>query len=183
VATLDYTRSATATAWGSAAADAPPSFRDQEKPSLSFVDPARVVAPAGSSTTATAGVQDLSGAAKTWTYTAGSVDGITLSPATGSVAVPAGGKAHATFTVSVPAGTSDGSRRIPVTFSAPGLASTQATLTVLVAQPNSWLATVDNTGISPDSDPSKANFDGGGWSYSADRIGRGRCQAGRHGDQ
>src|SRR3954463_1120615 len=35
--TLDYTRSATATAWGSATADAPPSFREQEKPSLSFV--------------------------------------------------------------------------------------------------------------------------------------------------
>lgn len=168
--TLDYTRSATATAWGSAASEAPPSFRDQEKPSLSFVDPARVVTPAGSSIAASAGVQDLSGTAKTWTYTAGSVDGITVSPATGSVAVPAGGKAHAAFTVTVPPGTSDGSRKIPVTFSAPGLASTQAVLTVLVAQPNSWLATVDNTGISPDSDSSAANFDGGGWSYSADAL-------------
>src|SRR3569833_2159216 len=46
--TLDYTRSATATAWGSATADAPPSFREQEKPSLSFVDPARAVTPAWS---------------------------------------------------------------------------------------------------------------------------------------
>ncbi len=168
--TLDYTRSATATAWGSAAADAPPSFREQEKPSLSFVDPARAVTPAGSTSTASVGVQDLSGTARTWTYSAGSVDGITLTPASGSIAVPAGGKAHADLTVTVPAGLADGARRIPVTFSAPGVASTQAVLTVLVAQPNSWLATVNNAGISPDSDSSAANFDGGGWSYSADAL-------------
>jgi hypothetical protein len=168
--TLDYTRSATATSWGSAAADAPPSFREQEKPSLSFVDPARAVTPAGSTSSASVGVQDLSGTARTWTYTAGSVDGVTLTPASGSIAVPAGGKAHADLTVSVPAGLADGARRIPVTFSAPGVASTQAVLTVLVAQPNSWLATVDNAGISPDSDSSAANFDGGGWSYSADAL-------------
>src|SRR3954469_14728199 len=168
--TLDYTRSATATSWGSGAADAPPSFREQEKPSLSFVDPARAVTPAGSTSSASVGVQDLSGTARTWTYSAGSVDGITLTPATGSIAVPAGSKAHADLTVSVPAGLADGVRRIPVTFSAPGVASTQAVLTVLVAQPNSWLATVNNAGISPDSDSSAANFDGGGWSYSANAL-------------
>ncbi|SEC03510.1 alpha-1,2-mannosidase, putative [Amycolatopsis tolypomycina] len=168
--TLDYTRSATPTAWGSAAADAPPSFREQEKPSLSFVDPARAVTPAGSTSKASVGVQDLSGTARTWTYSAGSVDGITLTPAAGSIAVPAAGKARAELTVSVPAGLADGARRIPVTFSSPGLASTQAVLTVLVAQPNSWLATVNNAGISPDANSGAANFDGGGWSYSADAL-------------
>ncbi|MBB4685598.1 GH92 family glycosyl hydrolase [Amycolatopsis jiangsuensis] len=168
--TLDFTRSSEATQWGSAAADVPPSFREQEKPSLSFADPARVVTPAGSTATATVGVQDLSGKATTWSYTGGSADGVTLSPQTGEVAVPASGKAQATVKVTVPAGTSDGPRRIPVTFSAPGLPDTEAVLTVLVAEPNSWLATVDNAGISPDSDPSAGNFDGGGWSYSADAL-------------
>ena len=169
--TLDYTRSATATAWGSAAADAPPSFREQEKPSLSFVDPARAVTPAGSTSQASVGVQDLSGTARTWTYSAGSVDGITLSPASGSIAVPAGGKAkrRPDGDASRP-GLADGARRIPVTFSSPGVASTQAVLTVLVAQPNSWLATVNNAGISPDANSGAANFDGGGWSYSADAL-------------
>ncbi|WP_084743306.1 GH92 family glycosyl hydrolase [Amycolatopsis australiensis] len=168
--TLDFTLSEIPTAWGSAPADAPPSFRDQEKPSLSFVNPARAVVPAGSTSKVSVGVQDLSGTARSWTYTAGSVDGITLTPATGSVAVPAAGKAQADLTVSVPAGLADGARRIPVTFSAPGVASSQAVLTVLVAQPNSWLATVNNAGISPDSKPAAANFDGGGWSYSADAL-------------
>ncbi|MFD9890634.1 GH92 family glycosyl hydrolase [Amycolatopsis sp. NPDC059027] len=167
---LDFALSATPTAWGSATADAPPSFRDQEKPSLSFVDPARVVTPAGTTAKASVGVQDLSGTARKWTWTASSVDGVTVSPASGSVDVPAAGKARADITVSVPAGTSDGARRIPVTFSSPGLANTQATLTVLVAQPGSWLATVNNAGISPDAKPEAANFDGGGWSYSADAL-------------
>lgn len=80
-------------------------------------------------------------------------------------------------------GLADGARRIPVTFSAPGVASTQAVLTVLVAQPNSWLATVDNAGISPDSDSSAANFDGGGWSYSADALAAALRHPGWHGDQ
>nr|WP_185839873.1 GH92 family glycosyl hydrolase [Amycolatopsis balhimycina] len=168
--TLDYTLSAAPTAWGSAPADAPPSFRDQEKPSLSFVNPARAVTPSGSTSKVSVGVQDLSGTARTWTYSAGSADGITLAPATGGIAVPAAGKAQVELTVSVPAGLADGPRRIPVTFSAPGVASSQAVLTVLVAQPNSWPATVNNAGISPDSKPTAANFDGGGWSYSADAL-------------
>ncbi len=175
---LDFTRSTTATAWGSAPADAPPSFREQEKPSLSFVDPARAVVPAGTTSTASVGVQDLSGAARTWTYSAGSADGITLTPATGSVQVPAAGKGHADVTVSVPAGTSDGPRRIPVTFSSPGLADVQAVLTVLVAKPNSWLATVNNTGLSPDSNSAAGNFDGGGWSYSADALAKAGAKPG-----
>ncbi|WP_410642118.1 GH92 family glycosyl hydrolase [Amycolatopsis sp. lyj-346] len=168
--TLDFARSATPTAWSSAPADAPPSFRDQEKPSLSFVDPARAVTPAGATSKVSVGVQDLSGTARSWAYSAGSVDGITLTPAAGSIAVPAAGKAQAELTVSVPTGLADGARRIPVTFSAPGVASSQAVLTVLVAQPNSWLATVNNAGVSPDAKPEAANFDGGGWSYSADAL-------------
>ncbi|GAA3542076.1 GH92 family glycosyl hydrolase [Amycolatopsis ultiminotia] len=168
--TLDFTRSDTATQWGAAAADAPPSFRDQEKTSVSFVDPTRVVTPAGSTATATVGAQDLSGKAKTWTYQAGSVDGITTSPSSGKVEVPAAGKANAKITVTVPKGTADGARRIPITLSSPGEADSQVVLTVLVAEPNSWLAAVNNAGISPDSDSSKGNFDGGGWSYSADAL-------------
>jgi predicted alpha-1,2-mannosidase len=61
---LDYTLSGTPdTAWGSAPWSAPPSFRDGETASLSFVDPPRVVAPAGESADAAIGVRDLSGAA------------------------------------------------------------------------------------------------------------------------
>jgi putative alpha-1,2-mannosidase len=50
---LDYTLFGTPdTTWGSAPSDAPPSFRDGETASLSFVDPPRVVVPVGASDTA-----------------------------------------------------------------------------------------------------------------------------------
>ncbi|WP_158880396.1 GH92 family glycosyl hydrolase [Amycolatopsis anabasis] len=169
--TLDYTLSATPDpAWGSAPADAPPSFREGEKPSLSFTDPARVVIPAGGSGKASVGVQDLSGTARAWRWNAAGVDGITLTPASGELAVPSGGKARAEVAVAVPPGTAEGSHRIPVTFTSPGQQAIQAVLTVLVAEPGSWLSVVNNTGISPDAKPAAANFDGVGWSYSADAL-------------
>ena len=44
------------------------------------------------------------------------------------------------------------------------------TLTVLVARPGSLLRAFDNKGVSDDSNPNAANFDGGGWSYSAEAL-------------
>ncbi|GAA1984064.1 GH92 family glycosyl hydrolase [Amycolatopsis minnesotensis] len=169
--TLDYTLSSTPdTKWGSAPSDAPPSFREGETSSLSFVDPARVVTPAGSSAKASVGVQDLSGTARTWKYSTSTVDGITVAPSAGQIEVAAGSKARAEVTVTVPAGTKEGSHQIPVTFTAAGQPATTAVLTVLVAEPGSWLAAVNNAGISPDAKPAAANFDGGGWSYSAEAL-------------
>jgi hypothetical protein len=51
-------------------------------------------------------------------------------------------------------------------------------LTVLVAQPGSWQAAVDNAGISADDKPSAANFDGLGWSYSANALATAGAPAG-----
>jgi hypothetical protein len=44
------------------------------------------------------------------------------------------------------------------------------TLSALIAQPGSLLALFNNTGISDDSNPEAANFDGGGFSYSAQQL-------------
>ena len=46
----------------------------------------------------------------------------------------------------------------------------QAVLTVLVAAPGSWAVAVNNDGISQDGKPSAADFDGFGWSYSAEVL-------------
>src|SRR5205823_1108571 len=91
---------------------------------------------------------------------------------------PAGAKASAPVTVNVAAGTAEGSHQVPVTFTSSGVASTQATIGVLVAQPGSWLATVNNAGISPDSKPSAANFDANGWSYSSNALAAAGVQPG-----
>lgn len=169
-ATLDFALSPTPTTWGSAPADAPPSFGDGEKPAVSFVDPAQVITPAGSTATATVGLQDLTGVARDWTWTATGVDGITVTPGSGKVSVGAAGKATAQITVTVPPGTTEGRRRIPVTFSSPGVATTPAVLTVLVAQRGSWLIAVNNDGISADGRSTSADFDDFGWSYSTEAL-------------
>lgn len=169
--TLDFSLSSTPdTSWGTAPSDAPPSFRDGETPALSFVDPARVVVPSGSSGSVAVGAQDLSGTARTWHWTAAPPAGITVTPSSGDIQVPAGGKAQTNATVSVAQGTADGSYQVPITLSAPGEPSVSGTLSLLVAQPGSWLATVNNAGISPDAQPASANFDGVGFSYSADAL-------------
>lgn len=171
--TLDFTLSGTPdTSWGAAPGDAPPSFRDGEKASLPFADPARAMIPPGSSGSVAIGVQDLSGTTRTWHWSVVPPPaGVTVTPSSGDLTVPAGTTARANVTVSVAAGMAEGSYRVPVTLTSPGQPSTQATIGLLVARPGSWLATVNNVGISPDSDPSSASFDNVGYSYSSDALG------------
>ncbi|WP_222426641.1 GH92 family glycosyl hydrolase [Amycolatopsis rhizosphaerae] len=168
---LDFSLSSTPDQnWGAAPADAPPSFRDGETPALSFVDPSRVLVPGGAQGSASIGLQDLSGTTRTWHWTVSPPSGITVSPASGDLTVPGGTKVSSPVTVGVATGTAEGSYRVPVTLTADGQPSLTATLGVLVAQPGSWLATVNNAGISTDAKPSAANFDGVGYSYSADAL-------------
>ncbi|SFI96477.1 alpha-1,2-mannosidase, putative [Amycolatopsis sacchari] len=177
--TLDFTLSTTPdTSWGSAPSDAPPSFRDGEPAAVSYVDPARLVVPNGSSGTTAVGAQDLTGTARTWHWTANPPAGITVTPSSGDIAVPAGGKAQVNVTVNIGDSTAEGSYQVPVTLSAAGQPSLSSTLGVLVTQPGSWLAAVNNAGISPDSKPAAANFDGVGFSYSADALAAAGAKAG-----
>jgi predicted alpha-1,2-mannosidase len=168
--TLDFTMSSTAGTWGTAAADTPPSFRDGEQTALSYVTPSRLVIGAGSSDKATIGAQDLTGNGVKVSWTARPPSGITVTPSSGTVTVPAGGKAGTDVTVSVAAGTANANYHIPIALSGPSGALTATSLTVLVAQPGSLQAAFDNTGVSPDTDTSVANFDGDGFSYSADAL-------------
>jgi hypothetical protein len=61
--------------------------------------------------------------------------------------------------------------KVAVSFTAPdGSALQSAVIQVLVAEPGSLRATFNNVGISPDSSMSIANFDGFGFSYSANAL-------------
>ncbi|WP_225978576.1 GH92 family glycosyl hydrolase [Gandjariella thermophila] len=169
--TLDYTLSATPdTTWGSAAADAPPSFADGAINALGYVDPARVVAPAGGSATATIGAQDFSGQGGTVHWTAQPPAGLTVTPSSGDIPVPAGGKAGQPVTVAVAAGTAEATYRIPITYTQDSGAVPGTTLAVLVAQPGSLRAALNNVGTSPDNDQSVANLDSDGYSFSRDAL-------------
>jgi putative alpha-1,2-mannosidase len=169
--TLNFTMSATPDkTWGTAASDAPPSFRDGEQTALPFIDPNRLVIGPGGSDTAQIGAQDLSGNGLTATWTATPPAGITLSATSGSVDVPAGQKAGSSVQVSVASDTPNGTYHIPVTVNGPDGPLSASSLTVAVAQPGSIQAAFDDTADSPDSDTSVADFDGDGFAYSADAL-------------
>nr|WP_238412393.1 GH92 family glycosyl hydrolase [Saccharothrix deserti] len=160
--TLEFGLSGTPTAWGTGPADAPPSFRDGEVGQQAFVEPGRLVLPAGGSGTVTIGAQDFSGNGGKVSWTAQPPAGITLTPTSGEVTIPAGEKAGVPVAIAVAAGAAEQTHRVPVTFSN----GRRSTISVLVAEPGSLRAAFDNVGTSPDDNQASGNFDGGGWSYS-----------------
>lgn len=165
--TVEFALSGTPdTTWGTGPADAPPSFREGEIGQQVFVEPGRLVLPAGGSGTATVGAQDFSGNGTKVSWTAQPPPGLTVTPASGEVTVAAGAKAGQQVVIAVAAGTAERTYRIPIAFSS----GQSATIAVLVAEPGSLRAAFNNVGVSPDDNPAAGNFDGGGWSYSRDAL-------------
>ncbi|WP_082404552.1 GH92 family glycosyl hydrolase [Saccharothrix sp. NRRL B-16348] len=164
--TVEFGLSATPTAWGTGPADAPPSFRDGEVGQQAYVEPGRLVLPAGGSGTVTIGAQDFSGDGGKVSWTAQPPAGITLTPTSGQVTIPPGEKAGVEVTVAVAADAPEQTLRVPLTFST----GQRSTISVLVAEPGSLRAAFDNVGTSPDDDQAIGNFDGGGWSYSREAL-------------
>jgi predicted alpha-1,2-mannosidase len=170
-ATMDWTLGTARSAWGTAPQDAPPSYGPV------FADTATVTTPGGQlvlqpgqSGTATLTVRSVTSAAQTVTFTASAPQGVTVSPSTGSLSVPANGSASATVTIT--AGQTDGS--FPVAFdlttSAPGERILPVPFTVVVARPGDLAPFYNVTGISDDAAPTAANYDGGGASYSEQAL-------------
>ncbi|MFJ7077479.1 GH92 family glycosyl hydrolase [Streptomyces sp. NPDC098781] len=162
---LDYTLSGTpAAAWG--AAEAPPSFRAGEQPYQIGVGPTTAtVAPGGS---AEVGIRALSmsgGAGPEVRFRVGTPDGITATPAEGTVT-----DGSQEITLSTAAGTPQGFYDVPVTVTS-GDSSYVQPVSLTVAAPGTLLAAYDNTGISDDAgDHDEADYDGGGWSYSRQAL-------------
>jgi hypothetical protein len=141
-------------------------------PYRTAVDPGHLaVQPGGPAVGASVTAQSVAGGAGTVTWQANPPAGITVTPASGSIAVPATGPASAPFSVSVAAGVAPGFYAVPVTLKAPdGSALPSATLSLTVAQPGTMLWYYNNTGVSDDAAPTGADLDGGGWSYSAQAL-------------
>ena len=170
--TLDFKLGTTAnTSWGSAAKDAPPSWRTGEIPFQTSTDTSRVVvAPGTISAPIALQAHRLSGTAQDVTYTINAPAGLTATPTTGTFHVDKVGSASVTITAA--ASTPDG--RYPVTVSmkaADGTALPQVGFTVVVGQPNSFFVLREGVGISDDNgDHTEADYDGGGVSYSRQAL-------------
>ncbi|MGH3157729.1 MAG: NEW3 domain-containing protein, partial [Streptosporangiaceae bacterium] len=99
--------------------------------------------------------------------------GITVTPASSTVKVPANGNATAALTVTVAAATAGGTYTVPVALTATERGKayplSPIDLTVNVTY-SSLSAAADNTGIANESDPTSANFDGSGYSYSQQQL-------------
>jgi predicted alpha-1,2-mannosidase len=166
-ATLSWTLGTQPTSWGSAPQDAPPSYGPVFADTGSLSSSSVVLQP-GASSSVTLSVQSTSSTAQTVKWTANVPAGVTVSPTSGSFSVPANGTAGTP--VSVTAGSADGA--YPVTFN---LTSTVGSilpvpLSVVVDTPGD-LTPFDNVNaISDDSNPSAADYDGDGFSYSAQAL-------------
>ncbi|SDM68800.1 GH92 family glycosyl hydrolase [Actinacidiphila guanduensis] len=170
--TLDYTLGATAdTRWGSAAKDAPPSFRDGEAPFFAAASPASVKIEPGSSATTSLKLSTIADKKTKVSWSADAPAGITLSPSHGTVTVPKDGAATAKLDVDVAAGTKSGVYSVPLTLTADhGTKVPTVWLSVTVGVNGSVTWYVNSNGISYDDDNPTANFDGGGWSYSGKAL-------------
>ncbi|MGW4735393.1 GH92 family glycosyl hydrolase [Streptomyces shenzhenensis] len=173
---LDYTLSGTPNrAWGTG--QAPPSFREGEQPYQIGVGPtAATVAPGGS---AQVGIRALSlsgGSGPEVRFRVETPDGITATPAEGTVT--AGSQE---ITLATGPDTPQGFATVKVTVTA-GDTSYAQPVSLTVAAPGTLLAAYDNTGVSDDEgDHDEADYDGGGWSYSRQALAAAGLTPGGHG--
>ncbi|MFC8094370.1 GH92 family glycosyl hydrolase [Streptomyces sp. NPDC057301] len=162
---LDYALSGTPDpAWGASAA--PPSFREGEQPHQIGVGPTTAtVAPGG---TAKVGIRALSmggGEGPEVRYRVDVPDGITATPAEGTVV-----DGSQEITLSTAEGVAQGFYDVDVTVTSVDTSYVQP-VSLTVAAPGTLLAAYNNTGVSDDAGAhDEADFDGGGWSYSRQAL-------------
>ncbi|WP_080044901.1 GH92 family glycosyl hydrolase [[Actinomadura] parvosata] len=160
---LDYTLGPEPdTAFG--ATDPPPSFQAGMQPYLVSLAPGAAPVEPGGTVTTTLTVQAV-GAGGTLTWTADPPAGVTVTPASGTVNVPANGQATAELTVTAAADLATGFTTVPVE-----VAGTSAAVKLNVARRGTIEWHQNNAGIGDDDEAGLANFDGVGWSYSAQAL-------------
>jgi hypothetical protein len=184
-ATLGFDLSSSADpSWASSAAAAPPSDPTGERQVLTSAGSASglILAP-GESGGASFEVANFTGhaLAVAWTASVGAgvspsggsvpATGVTVSPASGSLSVPAGSTATATATVTVGGGSSDGS--YPVTFSAvtgSGATLAGSALNVDAAGIGEVWPYYTNIGVSSDGVSVSSGYNGSGYTYSGNAL-------------
>jgi predicted alpha-1,2-mannosidase len=171
-ARLDWTLGTTPTSWGSAAADAPPSYTAGLRPAVGYLSDQSVTIAPDSSSTVQVGAQNATANDQRVQVdvSASAGSGVSVSPSSGTMSVPANGRSTLPVTVSASASAPLGFSWVTATLTMSGGATQTVKLQVLVAYPGSLLAAFNNAGISNDSDVGQANFDGGGASYSAKAL-------------
>jgi hypothetical protein len=100
-----------------------------------------------------------------WTATAPSG---TVSPSSGTLSLPADGAAQTPVTIT--GGTTDGTYQVMFKFKSGSGPIQPVSTSVIVARPGDLAPFFDDAGVSDDASPAAANFDGLGYSYSAQAL-------------
>jgi predicted alpha-1,2-mannosidase len=166
-ATLDWTLGTSPTSWGSAPQDAPASYGPVFADSAS-VSPSTLYIQPGQSGTATLSVASSTGSAQSVSWTATASSGITVSPPSGTLSVGASGTATASLNVT--AGSTEGDYTVTVDLTSSAGKIIPVQLAVVVDKPGDLSPYYNVTGISNDGDGGTANYDGDGFSYSAQAL-------------
>ena len=156
------------TSWASLPTDAPPSDTTGEASVVAATSPGSglILAPgAGGNSKLVA--SNLTGSATTLTWSE-SGDGVTVSPSSGTLNIPAHGSANVALAVT--AGQTEGSYPVTFTMSSGGKTLLPSTLNVDVATPGELWPYYTNIGVSTDGGSSAADYDGDGYSYSANAL-------------
>jgi predicted alpha-1,2-mannosidase len=167
-ASLNYDLGTAPSSWGAAAADAPPSYADGLKPVVPFMSEQNVTIAPGSNDTVQVGARNATAndQSASVSVSAATGSGLTVTPASGTLSVPANGQGTLPIKIAADPSAPLGFSYVTATVTTSDGTTQTVKVAVLVAQAGSLLAATDNAGISDDSNVGAANFDGGGASYS-----------------
>jgi predicted alpha-1,2-mannosidase len=170
--TLDFAMgSSPNTGWGSGAADAPPSYGVEETAAIGFVSGSSPIVLAPSATAdAGIGVQSTrADVSQSISWQIGADGGAGVAQSSGQIALVPGGRGASPITVTAPA--SEGTYPVTVQLTSSLDAAVPAlVLPVIVAKPGTLWPYFNNAGISDDAHTGAGNFDGVGFSYSAQAL-------------
>ena len=170
-ATLDWTLSPTATSWGSAPQDAPPSATAGIAATVGYLASQTATVAPGTSSTLTVGANNATSQPQRVTVSIAAPSGVTITPSSATIEVPPSGTGTTKLTVTAAADATQNFYSAPITLTTQSTGGTQSlNQTILVAAPGSLLSTFNSAGIADDSNPSLADIDGDGNSYSAQAL-------------
>ncbi|WP_424529486.1 GH92 family glycosyl hydrolase [Sphaerisporangium viridialbum] len=172
---LDFTLGTTPnTTFGAGVNDVPPSFNDGAKQYVIGADPGSGPVEPGGTFEALFAAQSATKAVSL-KWEAKPPAGITVSPASGTLVVPAGGRATVKLSITVGAGVGVGFQTVPISATEPtssGSVSTAQTTGVRlnVAKRGTIDWYMNNAGIGDEAEPGQANLDGTGFGYPAQAL-------------
>ncbi|WP_370369549.1 GH92 family glycosyl hydrolase [Catenulispora sp. GP43] len=170
-ATLDIKMGSTPNkGWGAGKNDVPPSHGAGEQPAIGYLSDQQIQVAPGGSAKVTVSAQDVIGHSQKISVSATAPSGLSTKQSAPDVHVSPAGHGSLTLTVKAAATTAQTFYTVPVKLTEDGKTLPTMNLTVLVATPGSLLSTFNNNGIADDSAVNSANFDGGGYSYSAQAL-------------